>query len=188
MHDDHSESPELEDLAGISRPGKDWCLVRNGKKGGAKQSKSTRTNWYHPLLWIPIDTAARRNNWSATYIVKQLHRDNPTLFTKLSKGTVQKWIDSLIKRGWSETTKANVAQRHALAGSNQAGILAKHPDIVQEIKSRLQGLRTSGLAVNVLLVQTMMLAIIQHHTPDLLIGFKCSEVSRDCHNLYICSC
>jgi hypothetical protein len=152
LHNDHSD-PELDDLAGVSRPGKDWRLQRNGKNGGAEQSKNTRTNWYHPILWTHIDTSACRNSWSPSGIVKQLQRENPALFNKLNKGTVQKWIDSSTKQGWSETTNANVARRH---GSGQAGILAKHPQVLQEIKNKLQGLRKSGLAVNVLVTVAVL--------------------------------
>jgi hypothetical protein len=56
LHDGHSDL-ELEDFTGVSRPGKDWRLPCNGKKGGTIQSKSTRTNWYHPILWTLIDTS-----------------------------------------------------------------------------------------------------------------------------------
>jgi hypothetical protein len=54
--------------------------------------------------------------------------------------------------------------------------LANYPDIVKEIKSQLQALRTSGLAVNVLIAHSIMLAIIKQQQPDLLTRFKCSEV------------
>jgi hypothetical protein len=74
-------------------------------------------------------------------------------------------------------TKKNIECQHTLAGSGQLGILAKHPDVVKDIKTQLQGLRTSGLAVNTLIAHSIILAIIKHHTPDLLVKFKCSEVS-----------
>jgi hypothetical protein len=54
--------------------------------------------------------------------------------------------------------------------------LANYPDIVKEIKSQLQALRTSGLVVNVLIAHSIMLAIIKQQQPDLLTRFKCSEV------------
>jgi len=61
-------------------------------------------------------------------------------------------------------------------GSGQAGILEKHPEICNKIKTQLQELCTSGLAVNVLVAQSIMIAIIQTQAPDLLTKFKCSEV------------
>lgn len=69
-------------------------------------------------------------------------------------------------------TIKNIEHRHALAGSGQTGILAKYPDIVDEIKVQLQGLRTSGLAVNILVVCLIMLVIIQQQQQQLLHDFK----------------
>ena len=70
--DEPGPSTSLADVAELLRSGKDWRLVRNGKKGGAVQARSKRTNWYHPFLWTSIDNAMRKNAWSATYTVKQL--------------------------------------------------------------------------------------------------------------------
>jgi len=98
------------------------------------------------------------------------------LYKTISKGTISKWIDGKTNKGWSAVTMKNVAHRHTLAGSGQLGILVKHLEIVKEIKAQLHGLRTSGLAVNVLIAHSIMLAIIKHQAPDLLIKFKCSEV------------
>jgi hypothetical protein len=177
LQDDSDSSSELEDLADVSRYGSGWKLKRNGQRGGTKQSRSKRTNWYHPFLWTAIDAAARKAHWSPTETTKALKRLNPTLYRTIGKGTISKWIDSETKREWSAATKKNVVRRHALAGSGQLGILAKHPEIVKEINTQLQGLRKSGLAVNVLIARSIMLAIIKHRAPDLLVRFKCSEVS-----------
>jgi hypothetical protein len=141
-----------------------------------KQSRHKRTNWYHPFLWAHIDTAARKLGWSPQAIANRLTRDHPKLFLHINKGTIQRWIDKDTKRDWSAATKKNIARRHALAGSGQTGILAKYPDVVKEIKTQLQALRTSGLAVNVLIARSIMLAIINQRQPDLLTKFKCSEV------------
>ena len=86
-------------------------------------------------------------------------------------------INGETKWEWSAVTKRNIVHWHALAGWGQLGILVKYPEIVNEIKVQLQGLHTSGLDVNVLIACSIMLAIIKHHTPDLLIMFKCSKVS-----------
>jgi len=85
-----------------------------------------------------------RNAWSTTYAVKQLQREQPTLFSKITKGVIQKWIGPS-KQAWSDATVKNVKHRHALVGSGQAGILAKHPEICNEIKTQLQALCMSGL-------------------------------------------
>ena len=55
--------------------------------------------------------------------------------------------------------------------------MAKYPDVVKEITMQLQGLCASGLVVNVLIACSIMLAIIKHCAPNLLVKFKCSEVS-----------
>jgi hypothetical protein len=107
-------------------------------------------------------------------IVKVLQRQNPLLYGRLNKGTVQKWI-SKKKNGWSKKTKENVARRHALAGSGRVGVLARYPEIVEAIKTKLDDLRTSGICVGRLLAQSIIIAIIQEKQPDLLEKFKCSE-------------
>ena len=129
------------------------------------------------FLWPAIDAAACKTHWSPTETVKALKHLNPMLYKTIGKGTISKWINGEMKRGWSAATKKNIARRHALAGSGQLGILVKYPEIVNEIKAQLQGLRTSDLAINVLIARSIMLAIIKHRAPDLLIKFKCLEVS-----------
>lgn len=177
LHDNGSQSSELSDLAVISRPGSNWKSARNGKQGGTKQERHKRTNWYHPFLWSYIDSTARKVQWSAKAIANRFILDHPKLFRHISKGVIHKWIDQDTKWGWSVKTIKNIECRHALAGSGQTGILAKYPDIVDEIKVQLRGLQTSGLAVNVLVARSIMLAIIQQRQPQLLCDFKCSEVS-----------
>lgn len=161
----------------MSRPNSNWKLVRNGKRGGAKQERHTKTNWYHPFLWLHIDRIAHAVGWSAQSIVNRLVLNHPKLFLHINKGMVHKWIDPDTKRGWSAKTKKNIEHHHALAGSGQTGILAKYPEIVDEIEKQLRGLRTAGLAVNVVIARSIMLAILDERQPDLLVKFKCSEVS-----------
>ena len=72
-----------------------------------------------------------------------------SIISALHRGTVHRWIASSGK-GWSAETLANVAKRHALAGSGRVGVLSQHPEIVTEIKTKLNDLRTSGVPVNVL--------------------------------------
>jgi hypothetical protein len=168
----------MPDVVELSRSasGSGWKDVRNGRRGGTKQEQHKRTNWYHPLLWVHIDAAARKFDWSPQAIAKGLSRNHPALFSHLSKGTVHKWISKDSKRQWSKATLENVERRHALAGSGQAGVLAKHPNVISEIKEKLQGLRKSGLTVNVIIGRAIMLAVINDRVPELLTSFKCSEV------------
>jgi len=94
-------------VAEVSRSGKNWQLVRNGKNGGAVQAKSKCTNWYHPFLWALINNVMCKNAWSTTYAVKQLQCEQPTLFLKITNGVIQKWIGPL-KWAWSDATVKNV--------------------------------------------------------------------------------
>jgi hypothetical protein len=96
LHDDDAPS-ELEDLADISRSGSGWKLKCNGQRSGAKQSRSKRTNWYHPFLWPAIDAAACKTHWSPTDIAKDLKLLNPALYKTINKGTISKWIDGETK-------------------------------------------------------------------------------------------
>ncbi|KAH7903146.1 hypothetical protein BJ138DRAFT_1107918 [Hygrophoropsis aurantiaca] len=133
------------DVAELSRPGSlKWKQERSGKRGGTKQERHSRTNWYHPFLWVHINSIAPKVLWSAQSITNALARAQPKLFSHLNKGTVQKWIDKDTKRAsWSAATVRNVERRHALAGSGQTGVLAKYPVIVREIIDALRALRTS---------------------------------------------
>jgi hypothetical protein len=114
LHDDKSQSSELEDLIELSRPKSDWKSAWNRTHSGIKQNRHQCTNWYYLFLWIHIDTAARKSGWSAQATVNQLTCDHPKLFTHINKGTIQKWIDKETKRGWSAATKKNVAVRATL--------------------------------------------------------------------------
>jgi hypothetical protein len=186
LRDPGSTSTKLADCAELSRPNSNWKSEQNGKHGGAKQSRHKHTNWYHPFLWAYIDNVTCKVDWSVQSIVNELIRDQPKLFGCITKGTVQKWIDKDMKQGWYAATKKNVECQHALTGSGQTGILARHPNIVKEIKAQLQALQTSGLAVNVLVAHLIMLAIIKERQPDLLTEFKCSEVHKFIYYLFIC--
>ena len=87
----------------------------------------------------------------------------------------------------------NVKCQHALAGGGQAGILVKHLEICNKIKTQLQALHISGLAVNVLVTQSIMIAIIQIQAPDLQVQmlrgeilFKVHGFGADCpRNLFV---
>ncbi|KAF8137675.1 hypothetical protein EV363DRAFT_1156545 [Boletus edulis] len=154
-----------------------WKEERNGTRGGTKQERHTRTNWYIPLLWVHIDRAAKRHNWSPQAIVNALTKEQPELFSHLNKGTVSRWIDKT-QRQWSAATLLHVKKGSTLAGSGRSGILSHYPHVKDEIVQKLQTLRASGLPINVVVARSIMLAVIQSHVPELLATFKCSEVSK----------
>ena len=84
----------------------------------------------------------------------------PKLFSKITKSVIQKWIGPS-KCAWSDVTVKNIVCQHDLAGSGQGGILVNNPEIHDEIKTQLQALHTSCLAVNALIARSKMIVIIQ---------------------------
>ncbi|KAK6971316.1 hypothetical protein R3P38DRAFT_2813969 [Favolaschia claudopus] len=162
-------------VAEVSRPkGEAWKKKRTGAKNGVIQKRHERVNWYHPFLFNPINQIAPRVGWSPSLIVQTLQRQNPTLYAQLNRGTVQKWI-SKSKRRWSKKTLANVARRHALAGTGRVGILSPYPEVVELIKTKLVGIRKAGICVQRLLTRSVILSVIKEQHPELLDTFKCSE-------------
>ncbi|KAF8983362.1 hypothetical protein BDQ17DRAFT_1336533 [Cyathus striatus] len=170
------EQPDDGDLARISHPGMEgWRKKRNGKNGGTKQEKPKRTNWFHPILWTLIDKVMRKAAWSSEKAVSIQQCENGKIFKHIHRGTIIKWKEQG-KNAWLEKTLQNVKNQHSLSGSGHSGILAKYPNIVEEIKKTLKDLRLSGIPVNVVMGRSIMLTIINQHEPSLLTGeFRCSE-------------
>ncbi len=150
-------------------------MHRNGSKGGIFVKKRKRKDYFHPFLWCHIDRVARQCNFSATFIARILSREMPELFGNLSKGTVHGWLSKHGRR-WSAQTMLNVERRRALPGKGRAGFLAKYPEIVDEVKTQLIGLRKTGISVNRVLGRSIFLAVIEEKNPRILDSFKCSEV------------
>ncbi|KAJ6458505.1 hypothetical protein C8R45DRAFT_942718 [Mycena sanguinolenta] len=160
-------------VAEVSRPsGMKWKAERTGKKKGVIQKRHQRVNWYHPFLWLPITSIVPRVGWSPTMIVASLQRQNPRVYARLNKGTVQKWISKNRRDSWSTKTKKNVARRHTLAGTGRVGVLSPYPEIVAAIKTKLHDLRVSGACVGRLLTRSIIIAIIREKKPELLANFK----------------
>ena len=154
-------SNELGDLSELSWPGSSWKSSHSGWLGGTRQTRHSCTNWYHPFLWVHINSIAPKVGWSAAAIEKHLVCTQPQFFSCLKNGMIQRWISKSMKKGWSEATKQNIAHCHALVGLGQSGVLAKYPDIVKAIKTELQGMWSAGVALNVLVVWTLMIVIIK---------------------------
>ncbi|KAJ7613758.1 hypothetical protein DFH06DRAFT_1146711 [Mycena polygramma] len=104
-------------VAEVSRPGgQKWKAKRTGRKNGVIQKRHQRVNWYHPFLWPRIDAIAPRVGWSPTMIVSALQRQDPQLYGRLNKGTVQKWISKSGKKpadvGLNRVYKHHVKQAY----------------------------------------------------------------------------
>jgi hypothetical protein len=54
-------------------------------------------------------------------------------------------------------------------------VLAKYPEVSDEIFKTLRGLRTAGCVVNIPIARSFMIVIIQKCSPAILNNFKCSE-------------
>ncbi|KAJ3745113.1 hypothetical protein DFH05DRAFT_1460002 [Lentinula detonsa] len=152
-----------------------WRDLRNGTQGGETKLEAKRVNWFHPLLWPAINQAMRRAGWSSQGAVDILQRERPELYSSLHRGTIHRWKKEG-ENDWSERTWAKIMNRHALVASGRAGALTKFPDLISEIKSALEGLRTSGLVVNVQIARSIMLSLIQKNHPEILTSqFRCTE-------------
>ncbi|KAF8983708.1 hypothetical protein BDQ17DRAFT_1173140, partial [Cyathus striatus] len=146
-----------------------------GRLGGAVQSQAKHTNWFNPVLWILIDKAMCKADWSASAALHILQCNYEKLFKQLDWSILWKWKEKT-KKNWKEGTLQKVKDQHTLTGTGQTGILIKYPDIVKEIKQSLQDFHTFGLPVNVVMGRSLMLTIINKHQPSLLsVEFCCSE-------------
>ncbi|KAJ7084664.1 hypothetical protein C8R44DRAFT_894109 [Mycena epipterygia] len=145
-------------VAELSRPGgMAWKKRRTGEKKGVIQKRHERVNWFHPFLWNPIDDLAPR-----------------VVYGRLYKGTVSKWMSKAGKH-WSTKTKKHVERRHRLTGTGRVGVLTPYPALVEAIKTKLTGLRASGICVGRLMARSIILTMIREQQPQLLETFKCSE-------------
>lgn len=161
----------VRDPAKFPRPGVSWKGERNGKKVGVVKSGYSQVNWFNPLLWSGVARVAPRVCGSPPLIVKHLQRKHPAFYRPLRKHVVSRWI-SKNKNGWSKKTKAKIELGASLKGSGRVGVLAQHPEIVDEFKKKLDELRKAGITVDRILGRSILLTIIK-----VLKGFKRSEVS-----------
>ncbi len=170
-----SNDVAIPDAAKVSRAGKEeWRQSRNGTQGGAVQSDVVRMNYYHPYIWCHIDKKMRQCGWSAAATAKALEHDFPALFSKLHKGTIQRWKEKGENR-WTEKTLLNVKNCSVLEGSGHTGILAPYPETVKEINTVLTSLRASAIPLNIAIGRSIIWAIIHERHPELLKNFKISE-------------
>jgi hypothetical protein len=136
-----------------------------------------RTNWFHPFLWYLISSAMRRAHWKCEQAITMLQRENPKLFAKIHHGTIHRYLDKSDRNKWSETTLADVRRERNLSYTGRVGVLRRYPTIVESAKSSLTAMRGDGIPVNSHVCRSILLAIIEENSPELLDGkFKCSEV------------
>ncbi|SJL11765.1 uncharacterized protein ARMOST_15174 [Armillaria ostoyae] len=112
--------------------------------------------------------------WSAAATAKALEKDFPALFSKLHKGTIQRWKVKGVNQ-WTDKTLLNVKNQSVLEGSERFGILTPYPETIKEINTALLSLRMSGIPVNVSIGRSLIWAIVKERHPELLSTFKISE-------------
>ena len=153
-----------------------WCLHRAGQQGGkAISATAKRTNYFHPLLWAPIEAYMRCYGWSPQATVQALQGDLPTLFTqKFQHGHIGR-LKQPGENRWHEKVLLAVERGSHLDETGRAGILNAYPALKNELAETLLGLRESSLPVLVPIGRAIMTAIIQKRQPDLLEKFKVSE-------------
>ncbi|KAJ7808001.1 hypothetical protein B0H13DRAFT_1928673 [Mycena leptocephala] len=79
-------------------------------------------------------------------------------------------------QGWRKSRNGTQGGVVKNAPSNGCiGVLARYPEVLNEIVTTLRGLRTAGYVVNVPIACSFMIAIIQKHNPIIFNDFKCSE-------------
>ncbi|KAJ7467330.1 hypothetical protein B0H11DRAFT_1814098, partial [Mycena galericulata] len=194
--DDNADITQAE----VSRPRRQFKedAKKNKKPNRRKQKEKNKkrdsklTNWFHPLLFPQIVTAAARAGkpWKPSAIVREARKLNMGAFWKLTEQVVGGWIDKEAKaRGeskWKESVLRNVEHGKGNAPGGQTtrtGILQPYPELRKLINDQLTSLRVAGVALTLLTIHAIMVAHIKHGAPGLLgstVGsdgskFRCSE-------------
>lgn len=131
LEDTPSKRPKLS-VAELSRPNQAESERTCRKHREAQQRGHPRVlehkntvyhNWFSPFLWSQILLAGKAVGWqmSASAICNCLQKKDPAVFGKISRTTINEWIDrSRDRPRWSENTlrlaeKGN-HQRHPNGG------------------------------------------------------------------------
>ncbi|KAF4621853.1 hypothetical protein D9613_012075 [Agrocybe pediades] len=139
---------------------------------------ATYHDWLTPLCWSHISIVAKQvgPRMSSTDIVRVLKQRDPVIFEKLSRSTVDGWID---RSGevlcWKKEVRLRVESGkgpgHDKGGAR--GILSAHPEVVETIKSRLLFLRERGSPISLITARATLVSTILHMKPEILeIKFK----------------
>lgn len=140
---DHDETPAPDpSLAELSRPQRQFKedTRKNNKPSGRKQKPKNKkrdakyTNWFHPLSWSQIQSAATRAGrpWSPRAILKELRKSNLKDFYRLTEQVIGRWIDADAReRGtskWKDSVLRNVERGKGNAPGGQTtrcGVLVR---------------------------------------------------------------
>lgn len=178
-------------VADLTRPKRDIMktIAKDVKGQGQKRKREAkernRMNWKHPLVFALIKEAQRevrrscyQDEWSPAAIVKQCQAKSLLLFGKLTPQVLGHWID---RNGPTPSWSAFILKEVQLNGltphvmSTQLRILDQYPSMKAQILMQLQATRRTGIAVTVTTVHALITAYLQHHDPDILAKFRCSD-------------
>ena len=122
-------------VAELTRPArslKETIHTKNRKPQGRKQKNKPRPakyhNWLTPFCWTQIVIATKQVGWrmGASDIAKKLKSQDPVTFDKISRNTIEGWIDrSGSKPRWKESVLRRVEDGNNPGHSNggRRGIL-----------------------------------------------------------------
>jgi hypothetical protein len=149
---------------------KDQKRKPQGRKGKIPSRPANNTNWLTPFCWSQITIVAKQISWkmSSSAIANALKKHNPITFAGINCTTIDGWIDrSGDQPQWKEKT-LHRAENGNSTGHNKGGrrgILSPHPEIVDEIKTRLEFLREKSAPVSLITASAIIVATILDKNP-----------------------
>ena len=191
--DDRSDSGgnDSEPMGELSRP-KQAIMSKvpkdvkgRGRKRKREATERVRVNWKHPLVFALIREAQvevayydRSAAWSPVAITKRCQSKSFRIFKHLSSQVLGRWIDrSGPSPKWSAAVLADVQLNgntpHTM--STRSAIFDSKPDLKKLVVDQLRSLRQTGVAVTIPTVHAVIIAFLQHHSPEMLENFKCSD-------------
>lgn len=103
-----------------------------GRKRIHEPTTAKLTNWFSPLLWSQIETAAQQTGkpWSPREITRRAKLLNTKAFERLTEQVVGRWIDLDAKEQgisrWKDSVLANVDRGNAPGGNTtRIGVLVR---------------------------------------------------------------
>lgn len=190
--DSLSETAPENDVAEITRPKRQIVshMPKDPKGRGRKRKrencKRVKVNWKNPLVFALIKEAQRevrkidrREEWSPSAIVKRCQAKSFLIFKRLTSQVLGRYIDrSGPSPTWStailDEVERNGTMPHSM--STRIGILDEHPVVKTGVIDQLRKIRDTGAALTATTVSALVTAYLQHHAPEILQNFRCSDI------------
>lgn len=150
---------------------KTWKPQGRKKTHVARPAKNT--NWLTPFCWTQIVLVAKQvgSGMSASAIAKGLRVRDPITFAKISRTTIDAWIDRPpgLKPRWKDKVLCRVEDGNS-PGHNKGGrrgVLAPYPEVVEAIKTSLVFLRDKSVPVSLITARAIIVATILWMKPEI---------------------